>query len=93
MTTQDIALGVLVVVAALAIRTAWAERRQRGSGLAQWRFLTDTKATFAGLTVFVGMTVAVFLSGAPGSTVLWALLAGLLTALIVYQVTQGPPRR
>ncbi|QKZ18369.1 hypothetical protein [Streptomyces chartreusis] len=90
--TSQVAIGILVLVAALALRTAWAERQERGSGLAQWRFLGDVKAVASGLTVFVGMTIAVIVTGASGGVVPWALLAGLLTALIVYQLTHGRPR-
>ncbi|MEU0675199.1 hypothetical protein ABZ330_20345 [Streptomyces sp. NPDC006172] len=90
--TSEIAVGLLVVVAALALRVAWAERQKPGSGLAQWRFLADGKAVVAGSLVFVGMTAAVFMTGTPKGAVMWALLAGLLTALIVYQVTHGRPR-
>lgn len=92
MTSQQIAVGVLVVVAALALRTAMAERRHRGAGLAQWRFLRDAKAVVAGLIVFAGMTVGVLASGMQPGAVLWALLAGLLTALIIYQLTHEGPR-
>lgn len=89
--TSQIAVGILVVLAALALRTAWVERRQPGAGLQQWRFLGDAKAVAAGLLVFAGMTVAVIVSGVPGGAVVWALLAGLLTSLIVYQLTHGRP--
>lgn len=92
MTSQQIAAGVLVVVAALAFRTALAERRHRGSGLAQWRFLSDAKAVVAGLIVFAGMTVGVLAIGIEPGAVLWAVLAGLLTSLIVYQLTHQGPR-
>ncbi|MGW4889277.1 hypothetical protein [Streptomyces murinus] len=90
--TPQVVIGILIVVAALALRTAWAERRQAGSGLQQWKFLGNAKAVIAGLLVFGSFTAAVILSGEPGGAVLWAVLAGLLTALIVYQMTDGRPR-
>ncbi|MBB6415788.1 hypothetical protein [Streptomyces sp. AK010] len=91
MTAQDVAVGV-VVVAVLVVRTAVAERREPGSGVAQWRFLRDAKALAAGLIVFVGITIGALVSDVRPGAVLWALLAGLLVALITYQLTHQRPR-
>ncbi len=85
------AIGVLVIVAVLAIRTAVAEGRSKGSGLKHWSFLGNRWAATAGAFAFVGMTIAVVVSGADWGNVAWALLAGLLSAFIIDQLTKQQP--
>ncbi|MFI8356841.1 hypothetical protein [Streptomyces cyaneofuscatus] len=73
---------------ALAIRTVLEERRNPGSASRSWRFLRNTQAVLLGSLVFVAMTAAVFLTGDEWGRVVWAVLAGLLTAFIADELAR-----
>lgn len=87
MATQAI-LACVIIAAALAVRTALAEWREPGSARKQWRFLSNPIAAAGGGIVFASLAAAVLVSGKPLPYLAWALLAGLLAALIADQVAK-----
>jgi hypothetical protein len=79
-------LPVVIVVAALVIRTAIGELRQPGSTRRQWAGATGGPAVAAGVVAAVAVTA----TGWPqaGATALaWAVLVGALVAFLVGQPT------
>lgn len=82
-------LPVVVVAAALVIRTAIGEMRRPGSAREQWAFATRGRALAAG----VAAAVAVAVMGWPqaGEAALaWAVLVGALVAFLMGRPTNRP---
>ncbi|MER7661044.1 MULTISPECIES: hypothetical protein [unclassified Streptomyces] len=77
-------LAVAIVVAALVVRTALAERKEPGSGRRQWMFPADPHAVSAGAITAVALGAPAWLH-AGGEGIVWAGLAGLLVAFTVAQ--------
>lgn len=75
-------LTVAVVVAALVIRTAVTELREPGSARAQWAFATNARAVATGAVTAAALGLLGWQSGGYGA-VAWAVLAGVLVAVIV----------
>ncbi|WP_371575992.1 hypothetical protein [Streptomyces sp. NBC_01314] len=79
-------MPVVVVIAALVIRTAIGEIRRPGSARKQWAFVASGRAMTAGLATT--LVIAVMGWQQAGAAILaWALLAGGLVAFLL-----DPPR-
>lgn len=74
-------LAPVIVIAALAIRTAFTELRRPGSARRQWAFATNPRAMAAGATV-AAATVLIGGTRYGWAAVAWALLTGTLTAFL-----------
>ncbi|MFI7357870.1 hypothetical protein ACIBTP_28600 [Streptomyces avidinii] len=75
-------LSIVIVVAALVIRTAIAEIRRPGSGRRHWRFLTDPRALAIGALTALLLGLLARATAGPVA-VAWAVLAGVLVAYVV----------
>ncbi|MET7715638.1 hypothetical protein [Streptomyces sp. NPDC005407] len=79
---------VVIVVAALVIRTAIAKLRKPGSAHKQWAFATNPRAICIG----AGAALVLGIIGWPSTgyaAVAWAVLAGALVASIVDHRPRG----
>ncbi|MFE2645627.1 hypothetical protein ACFXDO_24110 [Streptomyces nigra] len=76
------ATTVAVIAAALVIRTAVLEMRERGNARREWAFVTDRVALVGGSLTAVVVGAFGWPSMGAGA-VAWALLAGLLVAQVL----------
>ncbi|MFE6481026.1 hypothetical protein [Streptomyces rochei] len=74
-------LPVLMIIAMLLLRVVIGELRRPGSTRQQWLFLRNRTAVIAGAVAFV-LAVATGWVVAKAGVLLWAVLVGLLVALI-----------
>ncbi|WP_405442209.1 hypothetical protein OG373_33415 [Streptomyces avidinii] len=74
-------LGIVMVMAALVIRTAIAEIRHPGSGRSQWKFLTGPRALAAGALTALLLGLLGWATAGPVAAA-WAVLAGALVAYV-----------
>ncbi|MFG2549470.1 hypothetical protein [Streptomyces sp. NPDC048581] len=82
-------LPVVIVVAALVIRTAIGELRRPGSAREQWAFATRGRAVAAG--VVAATAVAVMGWPQTGAAALaWAVLVGTIVAFLMGRPTNKP---
>ncbi|MFC9000987.1 hypothetical protein ACFT7U_35500 [Streptomyces rochei] len=84
--TQAI-FACVILLAALVVRSAVNEMKRPGSARQEWQFLTNRPAPVGGGLAFAALAAAVVLSGSAWGNVAWAVLAGLLTAFIIDQMT------
>ncbi|MFE7902160.1 hypothetical protein ACFU3E_32635 [Streptomyces sp. NPDC057424] len=82
-------LPVVIVVAALVIRTVIGELRRPGSARQQWAYATDGPAVVAGVLAAVAVAVTGW-SHAGTAALAWAVLAGALVACLVGRPRNGP---
>ncbi len=80
---------MVIVVAALVIRTAIGELRRPGSARQQWAGATGGPAVTAGVVAAVAVTATGW-SQAGAAALAWAVLAGVLVAFLVGQPTNRP---
>lgn len=82
-------LPVVIVAAALVIRTAIGEIRRPGSAREQWAFATRGRAVAAGSVAAVAVAVVGW-SQAGAAALAWAVLAGVLVAFLMGQPMNRP---
>lgn len=81
----------LTLLLLLVIRGVWAKKDDSGSALQDLAFLKNWKAAMAGILVFALMASWALLSGRPSTSLLMALLAGLLAGYIVEKLFPRSP--
>ncbi|WP_328769842.1 hypothetical protein [Streptomyces sp. NBC_00286] len=81
-------LPVVIVAAALVIRTAIGEIRRPGTVREQWTSATSGRAVAAGVVTAVAITVTGWQEAGPAALA-WAMLTGALVALLMGR----PPNR
>ncbi|MFI7358958.1 hypothetical protein ACIBTP_34130 [Streptomyces avidinii] len=89
MSSAAAVLPVVVITAALVIRTAIGELRRPGSARLQWAFAADGRA-LAGGAAAAAATVLLGWQQAGPAALAWALLVGALTAHLVHHGTHRP---
>ncbi|MFE7276098.1 hypothetical protein [Streptomyces sp. NPDC057623] len=80
---------MVIVVAALVIRTAIVELRRPGSAREQWAFATRGRAVAAGVVAATAVAVLGW-PQAGAAALAWAVLAGALVAFLTGRPTNRP---
>lgn len=79
-------IACAILLAALVVRTAMAEIKEKGAARKQWSFLANGTAVAVGAAFFLAAVALIIITGVGWGSAVWALLIGLLAALIADQL-------